>query len=373
MTLALTMAKTFLKLFSRDRQAIMFGLFFPIVMMTIFSLVGSTADDPMEIGIINNSSSSLATDFIRTLEANPLFNINESGREDAELDSEINAEDNLREQLNNGSLALIIILPENFQDSGQPVDLTLLVDASNARQTALIIPVIEQALLDVERQLSNTEALFSISVEDVQARTQSYLEFVVPGLLAFTLMQISIAGSGYNIVEFRRKGILKRLFVTPIQPKDFIGGLVLSRLLICLFQLSILLAVAVFFLEVTFVGSFFSLYLIIFLGIIIFLCIGFAMGSIAKTQQAIGAIGSLVTLPQMLLSGIFYPIDALPALIQPFAQLLPLSFVVSSLREIAINGLSLLEMIPNLIGLFLWLVITLCLAVKLFVWKDVAN
>ncbi|MDC0598604.1 ABC transporter permease [Gammaproteobacteria bacterium] len=361
MTSTLIMAKTFLKLFSRDRQAIFFSLFFPIIFMSVFGLVGNSDSDPIQVGIINNSNSSLASDFIERLNSNPLFTITEGNNE------------SLRTQLVAGDLTLIVVLPENFQDNGAPVDLTLLVDASETRQLALIMPVVEQALIGVERQLRNIEPLFSISVEDVQSRSQSYLDFVVPGLLAFTLMQISIAGSGFNIVEFRRKGILKRLFVTPIEPKDFIGGLVISRLILCLLQLSILLGVAVFVLDVTIVGNFFSLYLIILAGTVIFLSIGFSLGSLAKTQQSIMAIGNLVTFPQILLSGVFYPISALPELIQPLAKLLPLSFVVTGLREIAINGLSLFEMLPNLLGLFVWLVITLLIAIKLFVWKDVAS
>ena len=46
-------------------------------------------------------------------------------------------------------------------------------------------------------------------------------------------MQICIAGSGFNIVEYRRKGILKRIFVTPLRPHEFIAGLCLARLAWC--------------------------------------------------------------------------------------------------------------------------------------------
>ena len=198
------------------------------------------------------------------------------------------------------------------------------------------------------------------------------MDFLLPGLLAFTLMQISIAGSGYNIVEFRRKGILKRLFVTPIQPRNFIGGLVLARSLICLFQLSLLLSFAVWVIGVNIAGNFAALYLVIMMGTALFLSLGFCLGSLAKTQQAIQALGTLVTFPQMFLSGIFYPIDNLPALIQPVAQLLPLSFVVTSLREIAVNGATLLQIIPSIAGLLVWAIVALVLAIRLFVWKEVA-
>ena len=237
----------------------------------------------------------------------------------------------------------------------------------------MILPIFEKALVDVERELRETEPLFVLRVEDVQARSQSYLDFLVPGLLAFTLMQISVSGSGFNLVEYRRKGILKRLFVTPVRPRDFILGLVIARLLLCLVQLSVLLGVAIFFLKVRIAGDLVSLYSVIVLGTIIFLSLGFCLGSLAKTQQAILALGNLFIFPQMFLSGIFLPIDSLPELIQPLAKLLPLSFVAGALREISNNGLALWEILPQLTGLGVWLAIGFLLATRLFVWKEVAG
>lgn len=75
----------------------------------------------------------------------------------------------------------------------------------------------------------------------------------------------------------------------------------------------------------------------------------------------------------MFLAGIFYPIDILPDLIQPVAQVLPLSFVATGLREIAVNGASLFDIVPTVIGLIAWTIIGLFLAIRLFVWKEVAS
>ena len=84
------------------------------------------------------------------------------------------------------------------------------------------------------------------------------------------------------------------------------------------------------------------------------------------------AIGNLVTFPQVFLSGIFYPIETLPELIQPVAQLLPLSFVATGLREIIVNGAAIGDILPTLAGLIVWTIVSLALAIRLFVWKEVA-
>jgi len=360
MSLALTLAKTFLKIFLRDRQAMFFSLFFPVIFMTVFGLVGSQEPSAIAVGIADNANGELSQEFVQLLEANQQFDVVTGD------------EATLREMLITGDTSLVLVIPQTFEASNQNVTLRLLVDASQVQELGLIMPVLEQTLLAIERQLRNSEPLFSLAVEDVQARSQRYLDFLVPGLLAFTLMQVAIAGSGFNIVEYRRKGILKRLFVTPLLPRDFIAGIVMSRIVLSLTQISVLLGVAVFFLDVTIVGSFAALYSIIFTGSVIFLCIGFWLGSLAKTQQSIQAIGNLVVFPQIFLSGIFYPIDVLPTLVQPLAKILPLSFVANALREIANNGASLFQIAPDLIGITVWMVISFVLATRFFVWKEVA-
>ncbi len=85
------------------------------------------------------------------------------------------------------------------------------------------------------------------------------------------------------------------------------------------------------------------------------------------------AIGNLVIFPQVFLSGIFFPIDSMPAFMQPVANLLPLSFVATAMREIANNGASLLDIVPSLVGIAVWFVLAFLLATRLFVWKEVAN
>lgn len=367
--LQLHLTRVFLKIFLRDRQSMFFSLFFPLLFMTVMGLMAGGGDNTIKIGIVNNADSSFATRFIETLDQNPLFGVSTG------------AEKILKKQVLEGDLGMVLVIPQELNqgltkssdiDNNQ-TELTLIVDKSQTRRLAMIMPVLEQALISAEHSLRKTQPLFSLVIEDVKARSQSYLDFVLPGIIAFTLMQIGIAGSGFNIVEYRRKGILKRLFVTPIRPADFIVSIVIARLILCLMQLSVLLAIAVLILNASVIGSFAALYFVVILGTIIFLCIGFCLGSIAKTQQAIGALGNLVIFPQIFLSGVFYPIDTMPDFIQPIASLLPLSFVATSLREIANNGSSLLDILPDLMGIAVWLVIAFILATRMFAWKEVAK
>ncbi len=360
MNVTLAIAKNLLRIFSRDRQSIFFTLFFPITFMAIFGLASTGEEEPIGIGIVDHAANDFSARFIETLAANPIFAVS------------VDSEESLRQQVVDGDMALVLVLPERF-DGGTPADLTLLVDAAQARQAAMLTPLVEQALLDVERELRGIEPLFPLTVVDVQARSQRYIDFLVPGLLALTIMQISVAGSGYNIVEYRRKGILKRLFVTPIRPSQFITGIVIARLVITVIQVAFLLAGAVFLLKVPVEGNLLELFALILIGSSVFLSLGFWMGSMAKTQQAIMLLGNLVTLPQFFLSGVFFPIDSMPGLLQPIASVLPLTFLVDAVREVIVNGVSIFAQLPTLAGLAVWLVLALTLAIRGFRWKEVAR
>lgn len=361
--LQLTLIRTFLKLFLRDRQALFFSLFFPILFMVIFGFVSDAEPVPIAIGVANTATDDeadrQADNFINSLQDNPAFAITRGD------------EQPLRQQLMAGELDLVLIIPAQFGD-GAPADLQVLVDAAQVQQQSLILPVLEQGLVEVERELRDQSALFRLQVEDVEARSQRYIDFLVPGLLAMSLLTLSLAGSAFNIVEYRRKGILKRLFVTPLQPRDFIIGLVVSRALICIVELALLLTIAWLYLDVMIKGNPLTLLLITIAGAAVFLSLGFCVGSLAKSQQTVGALGNLVIFPQIFLSGIFYPIDSLPAFLQPVASLLPLSFVADAMRAVMIDGAGLLQLLPEFIGLSIWLVVMLSLAIRLFVWKDIA-
>jgi len=355
------LAMNFMKIFLRDRQSIFFSLFFPVVFLSIFAFVRG-GQEPIPLGVASESDSAAAGQLVQSLREDPAFAV------------VTGAEADLREQLINGDQMLVLVLPADFRvvDGGAAASLRLLADTSQFNQLPLVEPMLEQKLMAIEREQRGEEPMFSLEIENVQALSQSYLDFLLPGLLAMMLMQLSVAGSGYNVVEFRRKGILKRLFVTPLRPRDFVAAIVAARLGIVLIQLTVMLAFALLVLRVNIVGNLAEFYLVAIIANAVFLNIGFCVGSIAKTQQSIMAIGNIVIFPQLVLSGVFYPIDAMPGLVQPIAQVLPLTFVVSGMRDIAITGASLLEIVPSLIGMGVWFVIGFVLAARMFVWKDVA-
>ena len=356
----LYLTKVFIQIFLRNKQYIFFSLLLPVVILGIVGL-NDGERDPVDIGLVDYSNSNISIEFIDKLSNNVLFNINQS-------DEEI-----LRNKLIKGELTLILLLPDDMGDASKTTNIKLLADKSQITFIEAIKPIINQTLIGVEREISKKIPMFSLEIEDIKSRTQTYLDFLLPGIMAFMLMNLSIAGSGFNVVEFRRRGILKRLFVTPIKPIDFVSAIVVARMVIVLGQLSIIFGFAFFFLDVNIVGSISHLFFIIMLSILMFLTLGFSIGSLAKTQESVGVIASIFIYPQIVMSGVFFPIDTLPEFIQPFSEILPLSIVADAMRSISSDGLLLLAVYKNIIGISIWIVIGTFISTKLFVWKEVAG
>ena len=356
----LYLTKVFIQIFLRNKQYIFFSLLLPVVILGIVGL-NDGERDPVDIGLVDYSNSNISKEFIDKLSNNVLFNINQSD------------EESLRNKLIKGELTLILLLPDDMGDTNKTTNIKLLADKSQINFIEAIKPIINQTLIGVEREISKKIPMFSLEIEDIKSRTQTYLDFLLPGIMAFMLMNLSIAGSGFNVVEFRRRGILKRLFVTPIKPIDFVSAIVVARMVIVLGQLSVIFGFAFFFLDVNIVGSISHLFFIIMLSVLMFLTLGFSIGSLAKTQESVGVIASIFIYPQIVMSGVFFPIDTLPEFIQPFSEILPLSIVADAMRSISSDGLLLLAVYKNIIGISIWIVIGTFISTKLFVWKEVAG
>ena len=215
------LTKVFIQIFLRNKQYILFSLILPIVILGIVGLNDGDRD-PIDLGLADNAESELSKQFISSLTSNDLFNLIQE------------SEDVLRDDLINGDLMIALIIPADMGNQVNASKIKLLVDKSQVQFIQTIKPILDQSLLDIERQITGNSPMFSLFVEDVKSRSQGYLDFLLPGIMAFMLMNLSIAGSGFNVVEFRRRGILKRLFVTPIKPIDFVIAIVLARMVIVL-------------------------------------------------------------------------------------------------------------------------------------------
>ena len=105
------------------------------------------------------------------------------------------------------------------------------------------------------------------------------------------------------------------------------------------------------------------------IGLVAFLGFGYFMAGLAKDENSANPMVNLITLPQFLLSGVFFPTDGFPEWVQPIANNLPLSYFNQAMRDIATEGMHIIDVWPYILGLFAWGGIMYILAAKTFKWE----
>src|SRR5262249_27551589 len=156
--------------------------------------------------------------------------------------------------------------------------------------------------------------------------------FLVPGLLGMSLMGGGLWGVGYVIVEMRLRKLMKRYLATPMKRRDFLLGIMISRLLFMVPEVLLLLLFAWLFCGVAVQGSLVAVMILGLLGAFTFAGIGLLVASRAKTLETVTGLMNLVMLPMWLLSGIFFSPDRFPDAAQPLIKALPLTPLINALR-----------------------------------------
>ena len=166
--------------------------------------------------------------------------------------------------------------------------------------------------------------------------------------------------------------VLRRLQATPVRRSSIIAGEMLSRLFFHLISFVIMVALGYYAFQFTLVNgvaTFFEMLLFSLLGLFVFMGIGFIISGVVRSESSVAPIANTVVLPQILLCGLFFPVDSYPHWLQAFCNILPLTLFVDGLRNIAFENIHIWQMPIKVIGLLLWIVIINFFAVKTFRWE----
>jgi ABC-type multidrug transport system permease subunit len=196
-----------------------------------------------------------------------------------------------------------------------------------------------------------------------------YIDFLVPGLLGMSLMGGGLWGVGFVTVDMRVRKLLKRFLATPMKKTDFLMGIMISRMLFMVPEVLALLVFARYAFGVVNHGSTLAVTFLILLGAVTFSGIGLLAASRAKTIEAVSGIMNLVMVPMWIFSGIFFSSERFPDAVQPFIKALPLTPLISSLRAVMLEGMSLTQLLTPIGIMTAWSAISFALALRWFRWR----
>ncbi len=284
------------------------------------------------------------------------------------------------EVLDQGKAAAVLRVDHGFDSdlrAGRVAHLQLLLDGTDSNTASIVLGYsariarrFSEAVL-VERTSRLQGRVRPAGQVNFQARAwfNENLEsrnFYVPGVIAFIVTLMALLLTSMAVVREKEIGTMEQIMVTPITPTEFILGKTVPFALISLIDVIIVTLVGIFWFDVPVRGSIPLLFLATALYLLTTLGAGLLISTVSQTQQQAMMTTFFFNMPAMLLSGLMFPIENMPQVVQAITYLNPLRYILVIIRGIFLKGVGLAVLWPQFFALVVMGVATLYLASRRF-------
>ena len=350
---------------------------FPIIMILLFGygMGGEMTDLP--IVVVSQDHGDLTDLTLDTIKSTETYHV-------------VEVIDSLSEgkaRVDSGEVKAAIILPPDYDsNSSQQKGVTLYLDSSDQMASQIL----ESSTQGIFYRLSNMVASqTSVSTQNANITPSlghsldnfkddislhinriygniKYIDFLVPAILGMTIMMSCMMGMGSTIAGERETGELARLFMTPTSVSTVIGGKIAAKLLIELVRALILIFMAVILFNVSIKGGFLQTFIVLVIGALCFVGFGIMLSARTSTQEDYAQISLPFSMPMMFVSGVFYPIETMPWILQKLAYVFPLTYLNDAMRGIMLKGQTLADVWVDLAVLLGFTLLFFIIGVKRF-------
>ena len=348
------------KQFVREKAALFWTFLFPIFFILIFGAVFSGGDNiSFNVGLVMEDNSVIAQNMSDAFGQVTAFKLTVGQRDD-----ELKA-------LKDGDRRAVLIVEQGFGETiamGGTANISVYYDPTQTSSVQILLPIVQKVVDNIDRAMSGTTPRVQLSEQTLQSHKLRAIDYLVPGILAMSLMQLGLFAVAPLVVD-RENRVLKRLGATPLKRSTMIASTVVFNLIVAMMQAAIIIILARVVFHVPMMGNWLYLIGFIVLGTLTFLSMGYMLSSFAKNQQTLMPLIMAVQFPMMFLSGIFFPLEMIPGFMRPIMDAMPLTYLGDSLRQIMVESSALHSHIINLAVLGGWFVVCLVLAVRFFKWE----
>jgi ABC-2 type transport system permease protein len=340
----------------------------PLIQLFLLAYAATTDVRNVPVVIADADRSRASRELVSRFEGSPIFS----------LVSVVSASDEVDRYLEEGRAWLALTIPAGYGatlERGGRVAVQVVADGSDANSAGVSLSYASNLVATHAQEL----ALARISAGGAPAAPAGSFEprvrvwfnprlesrdFMIPGIVALLLLIVTTNLSSMGIVRERELGTLEQLNVTPVTRSELIIGKLLPYGLIGLIDVVLVLSVAVLWFEVPLRGSVWLLFGMTLIYLLTTLGLGLFVSTISSTQQqAMMTTVFFFMLPMVLLSGFVFPIENMPAIVQPVTYLIPLRYFLVILRAIFLKGVGLEVWWREALALTAWGVAILLLAI----------
>ncbi len=265
---------------------------------------------------------------------------------------DVDSEAELRELIDGGQARAGLVIPEDYSDllqSQGSAQVAFVLDgsdptvASTALSAAQLIGQSMSTQILSERMAGRGQSIPLVLPVDV--RTQVWYNpdlvsayFMVPGVIGMILFALTSLLTATAIVRERERGTIEQLIVTPIRPWELVVGKLTPYTILAFFNTLEVLAIGSWWFKVPVRGNLGLILLLSGLFVISSLGIGLLASTIANTQQEAMLTVWMTLLPSLFLSGFFFPLEAMPKVLQWISYLMPLRYYLVIIRTLLLKG-----------------------------------
>lgn len=329
----------------------------PIVQLCMLGYAATTDIRNVPVIVADADRSAASRELLARFQASPNFTI---------VDVVTGAND-IDPYLERGRAWMALTIPSGFGDgisAGDPQTVGVIADGSDANSTNVALGYATNLIAGYAVELTARHAAAPVPLvarrsRGIEARVRVWFnprlesrDFMIPGVVALLLLVVTTNLSSMGIVREKEVGTLEQLNVTPLRRWELIVGKLLPYALIGMLDVILVLGVAVLWFQVPLKGSVWLLMALALVYLMSTLGLGLLVSTISSTQQqAMMTTMFFFLMPMAFLSGFIFPIENMPAVIQPFTYLIPLRHFLVILRSIFLKGVGLETLWPEALAL----------------------
>jgi len=355
---------------TRDRRTLIFTLLMPLIQMVLLGYAANSDVKNVPLAVLDQSRTSQSRALLDAFRTTGYFVI----------DDEVTSEPDLERLIGDGQAKTGLIIPPDYGQKiagGQSVSVAFIIDGSDSSisagslAAAQLIGQTQSAEMQIQRLSRQAVSLSAAPAIDV--RTQVWYNpdmvttfIMIPAMVGLILQSITSTLSASAIVRERENGTIEQLIVTPVRSWELIVGKLFPYTFIAFFDVLEILVLGTLWFHVPIRGSIGLLLALAALFLVTSLSMGLLISTAARTQREAQTLGMIIQLPSMFLSGFFFPIAAMPQVLQWVSVLVPLKYFMIIIKAIVLKGAGLQLLMPQVWALVVFAVVTMVLAVSRF-------
>lgn len=327
----------------RDRRTMLITLLMPLVLLLLFGFAISTEVNDVRVVAVIDNHTDRTRDILAKLSANDYFTF-----------QGLVAENEVDGLLRTGKTDAALFLRElNGNLTSQ-----IVVDATNTASARAMTSYIEAV---VSGSGAKSPAL-TYTLYNPQLK--SAYNFV-PGIMGMIFILICAIMTSVSIVREKETGTMDLLLVSPVRPATIIAGKLVPYFLLSCVILSVMLLIAYTVLGLPFSASVVNVILVSLLYIVLSLSIGLLVSTIVHTQLTALIVSAVAfMLPVIMLSGMIFPVDNMPLVLQWLSCVIPARWYIEVMRKLMIQQLDLNYVMQDIAILFAMAAALLALSIK---------